>query len=250
MREPSSGRSCPSCSRTSSASRPFPSSSTRRTPRGRARRGVGHRRPGQRCSPPAGGGAPRGSARRRDDRALGSGRGRARGGTSARAEGKGGTGPRPQRRRVRSEPSRDAAMGALRAPLLGREAALGRLLDEVERARRVPRRLLVVAPPGVGKTRLVDELAACASGVAVARARLRPDLLAPFVPVTQLFCRRGRATSRCWRRDSVPPAPRARGPLPSSRRWTRSWRRRRKGRPPPTARPASPPGGSARRARG
>src|SRR5215210_2861163 len=69
---------------------------------------------------------------------------------------------------IRSEPSRDAAMGALRAPLLGREAELGRLLAETERARRESRRLLVVAPPGVGKTRLVDEFAVRASGVAVA----------------------------------------------------------------------------------
>jgi class 3 adenylate cyclase len=92
---------------------------------------------------------------------------------------------------IRSEPSRDAAMGALRAPLLGRDLELGRLLDEVERAHREPRQLLVIAPPGVGKTRLVDELAARARGVAVARARLRPDLLAPFEPVTQLFLTAG-----------------------------------------------------------
>src|SRR5215210_6396668 len=73
---------------------------------------------------------------------------------------------------IRPEPSRDAAMGALRAPLLGREAELERLLDEVTQARRAPRRLLVVAPPGVGKTRLVEELAGRAEGTVIARARL------------------------------------------------------------------------------
>ena len=66
------------------------------------------------------------------------------------------------------EQSRDVAMGALRATLLGREDELARLLDEVERARDGPRSVLVVAPPGVGKTRLVDELAARAPDVAVA----------------------------------------------------------------------------------
>jgi class 3 adenylate cyclase len=88
---------------------------------------------------------------------------------------------------VRAEPSRDLAMGALRAPLLGRARELERLLEELERAREEPRLVLVVAPPGVGKTRLVDELAALATGVAVSRARLRPDALAPFDAVAQLL---------------------------------------------------------------
>jgi class 3 adenylate cyclase len=92
---------------------------------------------------------------------------------------------------VRTEPSRDAAMGALRAPLLGRDAELARLLDEAQWAEREPRRLLVIAPPGVGKTRLVEELAARAQGAALARARLRPDVLAPFEPVAQLFLTAG-----------------------------------------------------------
>ena len=47
-------------------------------------------------------------------------------------------------------------------------------------------RVTVVAPPGVGKTRLLDELAAAAAGAAVLRARLRPDVLSPFEPVAQL----------------------------------------------------------------
>ena len=47
---------------------------------------------------------------------------------------------------------------------------------------------LVVAPPGVGKSRLLSELAAelAGSGAVVFRAQLRPDLLSPFEPVGQL----------------------------------------------------------------
>ena len=95
---------------------------------------------------------------------------------------------------VRAEPSRDAAMGALRAaPLLGREDEVELLLGEMELAQREPRRLLIVAPPGAGKTRLVDELALRARDASVARARLRPDVLAPFDAVAQLFVTAGAA---------------------------------------------------------
>lgn len=92
---------------------------------------------------------------------------------------------------VRSEPSRDAAMGALRAPLLGREAELQLLLGELEHADGESRRLLIVAPPGAGKTRLVEELALHTRDVPVVRARLRPDVLAPFDAVAQLFVTAG-----------------------------------------------------------
>jgi class 3 adenylate cyclase/tetratricopeptide (TPR) repeat protein len=94
---------------------------------------------------------------------------------------------------VRPERSREVAMGTLRAPLLGRAEELARLLDELEHARSEPRRLLVVAPPGVGKTRLVDELATRIPDAAVARTRLRPDVLAPFEPIAQLFLTAGAA---------------------------------------------------------
>ena len=55
------------------------------------------------------------------------------------------------------------------------------------------KRWVVVAPPGVGKSRLLEEFALrClaerdTSGMRVWRARLRPDLLAPYEPVAQLF---------------------------------------------------------------
>jgi class 3 adenylate cyclase/tetratricopeptide (TPR) repeat protein len=94
---------------------------------------------------------------------------------------------------VRIEPSRDAAMGALRATFLGRDAEIEFLLGEMERAHGEPRRLLIVAPPGAGKTRLVEELALRKREVAVTRARLRPDVLAPFDAVAQLFVTAGAA---------------------------------------------------------
>ncbi len=83
---------------------------------------------------------------------------------------------------VHAERSRERALGRLRAPTLGREAELkyfGALVGTTAR-------VAIVAPPGVGKTRLLDELAAAAAGAAVLRARLRPDVLSPFEPVGQL----------------------------------------------------------------
>jgi class 3 adenylate cyclase len=87
-------------------------------------------------------------------------------------------GPYPER-------SRERALGALRAPMVGRDAELKYLLDSLGDG---PRRILVVAPPGVGKTRLLAEYGAEATrrGAPVLRARLRPDLLSPFEPVGQL----------------------------------------------------------------
>jgi class 3 adenylate cyclase len=85
----------------------------------------------------------------------------------------------------REERSRDAALGGLSAPMVGRDAELARLLDGVGASRQL---LVVVAPPGVGKSRLLAETAAgaAAAGAAVLRAQLRPDLLSPFEPVGQL----------------------------------------------------------------
>jgi class 3 adenylate cyclase/tetratricopeptide (TPR) repeat protein len=83
------------------------------------------------------------------------------------------------------ERSRERALGALRAPMVGREGELAGLL---ERLGREAGRVVVVAPPGVGKTRLTTECGeeALRRGAAVFRARLRPDLLSPFEPVGQL----------------------------------------------------------------
>jgi len=92
--------------------------------------------------------------------------------------------------RVRPARSRDHAMGTLRAPMIGRDRELAMLAGELgEVAGAARRRWLVVAPPGVGKTRLVDELAGEARrrGTAFLRARCRPDVLGPYEPVAQLL---------------------------------------------------------------
>jgi class 3 adenylate cyclase len=91
---------------------------------------------------------------------------------------------------TRPERSRDHAMGALRAPMLGRDAELARLfrtLDAVASGK--ARRITMVAPPGVGKTRLTAEFGAQAAmqGASVRRARLRPDVLAPYGAVADLL---------------------------------------------------------------
>jgi class 3 adenylate cyclase len=92
---------------------------------------------------------------------------------------------------IRVERSRELAMAGLRAPLVGREVELGRLvlaLDDVAATGR-PQRWNVVAPPGVGKTRLLDEFAthASARGAAVRRLRLRPEASVPFAHMAELL---------------------------------------------------------------
>ena len=83
---------------------------------------------------------------------------------------------------VYPEPSRERALGSLRAPLVGRAVELAFLRGSAAGL------VLVVAPPGVGKSRLLAELAEgrAAQGARVLTARLRPDSLAPFEPVAQL----------------------------------------------------------------
>src|SRR3954454_15528182 len=82
-------------------------------------------------------------------------------------------------------------MGALRAPTVGREselAALTSALDEVAGVGAL--RWLVVAPPGVGKSRLLREFATVAesrSRTAVWRARSRPVSVSPFETISELL---------------------------------------------------------------
>jgi class 3 adenylate cyclase/tetratricopeptide (TPR) repeat protein len=84
------------------------------------------------------------------------------------------------------ERSRERALGLMRAPMLGRGRELAQLWSLVGQTTR----LTVVAPPGVGKSRLLRELATSANAV-VLTARLRPDLLSPFEPVGQLLADAG-----------------------------------------------------------
>ncbi len=89
---------------------------------------------------------------------------------------------------IRPERSRDTAMGNLRAALVGRADDLVRLDRFVAAARAGDRlRVLLVAPPGVGKTRLVQELTSRLDGVHLLRARLRADALSPFDAIVQLL---------------------------------------------------------------
>ncbi|HET6649660.1 MAG TPA: adenylate/guanylate cyclase domain-containing protein [Candidatus Limnocylindria bacterium] len=89
--------------------------------------------------------------------------------------------------RIRDEPSRDAALGSLRAPLLGREEEVTSL------ATMSSGRVAVIAPPGVGKSRLVTEVAARleAAGRRVLRARARPQSATPYEAVGQLLVAAG-----------------------------------------------------------
>ena len=88
-----------------------------------------------------------------------------------------------------SEPERERAMGQLTAPTVGREAELSRVTRALDLCMAgESQRLTVVAPPGTGKSRLLDEVAALANGrgVAIRRARVRPDVLSAFRPLIEL----------------------------------------------------------------
>ncbi len=94
--------------------------------------------------------------------------------------------------------SRDQAMGRLRAPMLGRDRELAGLSDAFQRVGPVSSaRWLFVAPPGVGKSRLLEEFALRAGEhhaplgtqgrPVVWRARHRPEVTSPYDPVAQLM---------------------------------------------------------------
>lgn len=102
---------------------------------------------------------------------------------------------------LRAEPSREQAMGALRAPMLGREPELEALAEAHARAESGALvRLLIVAPPGVGKSRLLrefaDQLGAADQAPAVWRSRARPESLSPFDPVARLMLEALRTAER------------------------------------------------------
>jgi len=132
------------------------------------------------------------------------------------------------------EPSRERAMGDLRAPMLGREREMATLMDAYRRIREGGiERWVLVAAPGVGKSRLLSELA---TGVeqdedapVILRARLRPDGEGPYRAIGQLLGDALGATSS-WRRPRGWSTP----------IWTPRMARAKVGEP--RARPASRPG--------
>ena len=160
--------------------------------RGSERRArAGHRRRGQRRGSSAGGWGARDRDYRRGHRARGRGRDRAGAPAVVRAEREG----RACSGLARAVGVHADGRGSARSAGCGRRpsGATARSRAFVRSSAR-PRRVTVVAPPGVGKTRLLDELAAAAAGAAVLRARLRPDVLSPFEPVAQLAARDAAAT--------------------------------------------------------
>ena len=104
------------------------------------------------------------------------------------------------------ERSRDRALGSLRAPMLGRKSELDRLMSAVGQGAHL---VVVVAPPGVGKSRLLAEFAARAeeSETFVLRTRVRPDALGPYEPIAQLLdaAGGGNLANLCEGRDSLAP---------------------------------------------
>src|SRR6185503_7228352 len=89
---------------------------------------------------------------------------------------------------IRQQPSREAALGALHAPMLGRDAELAALVGALARVveGRSAERVVIVAAPGVGKSRLLAEFSSVADAT-VLRARVRPQGTAPYETVAQLF---------------------------------------------------------------
>jgi tetratricopeptide (TPR) repeat protein len=91
---------------------------------------------------------------------------------------------------ARPEPSREEALGALRAPMLGRDRELAALLQAIKSAAdaRTGERIVIIAPPGVGKSRLLTELGSTAAPTLTLRtARVRPQTAVPYETVAQLL---------------------------------------------------------------
>jgi class 3 adenylate cyclase/tetratricopeptide (TPR) repeat protein len=90
--------------------------------------------------------------------------------------------------RLLPRPERSRAMGSLRSPLIGRADELQQIVDSISVAD-AGLRWLIVAPPGVGKSRLLGAVADdfVAAGHAVWRAFVRPSGASPLEPVAQLL---------------------------------------------------------------
>ncbi|HSM38408.1 MAG TPA: adenylate/guanylate cyclase domain-containing protein, partial [Candidatus Limnocylindrales bacterium] len=85
--------------------------------------------------------------------------------------------------------SRATAMGRMRSALLGREHELATLVAAAREIReRSAQRWLIVAPPGVGKSRLLSEVAsAIGAGGPVLAASVQPEAEGAFAAIGQLL---------------------------------------------------------------
>lgn len=101
--------------------------------------------------------------------------------------------------------SRERAMGTLRAPTIGRDRELAMLLEALARARSgATDRFVLVAPPGVGKSRVIWELSARAADALRLSARCRAEVGGPYDVVAQLV--RGALGRAGARADADPEA--------------------------------------------
>jgi predicted ATPase len=90
----------------------------------------------------------------------------------------------------RTDPSRQHALGMLRAPTIGRDVELKTLREALERTVGNAIRCLIVAPPGVGKSRLVDEFAqelARTTNTKLWVTRMRAETAAGYDPIRHLL---------------------------------------------------------------
>jgi class 3 adenylate cyclase len=108
---------------------------------------------------------------------------------------------------VRPQASREEALGALRAPMLGRDTELAELVGRVADVsqQRGAALVVIVAPPGVGKSRLLAEFGATTDAT-VLRARVRPQGTAPYETVAQLLAAAGGDLALSLEEAGVPSA--------------------------------------------
>lgn len=123
---------------------------------------------------------------------------------------------------LRVQRSRAVAMGSLRAPTIGRDRELEALMADVAAvaATRSTLRRFLIAPPGVGKTRVVEELVRRAESMperpTISRVRLRPEGTGSFDPLVPIAIAAATSAGVALEERAVAERLAARG-LPSAR---------------------------------